>query len=830
MKKNISINIGGIIFHIEEDSYDRLNSYLSTINRYFESFDDSKEIIDDIENRIAEIFLSKLNDGKQVIIKEDVEELVQTMGTVADFEAQIEMEEKEQPTSESSEKESKQEEFQASDSTESTGQNTQKRLFRNNNQRILGGVASGIAHYFSIDPLWVRLLFLLVFFNILFPALTGAVFLAYIVLWIVVPGSNDLEEDKSYKKLYRNPDERVLGGVSSGIASFFGSDPTVIRLLFVLSIFLGGAGLILYIILWIITPEARSITEKMQMQGEPVTLSNIESNVKSSLKVKEGEENAFVKVLLFPFRLIALVFETLGRFLGPFLRFLVDAIRIFFGVLVIIVGSSLMFSSIVLWAVLLGVAEGWTDYVHLDDIPVEMFIGGLNAFTVTALMTLLFIPALAIGILGIVIILRRKVGSPYFGWSLFGFWIIALIITSFMVPDFIGNYRVEDDYKEERTLAQADTSMIPTLRLNRSLLFDDYDGVDLRLRGHSDSTYKVVVRYESRGRNARDARASAESLDYRVVFENDNIYFDEELDFTNQEFRFQTADVIFYIPFGQKFRMESELDEILINTLHLNDYRSYQMEGNDWIFDQSGILCLTCADRMDRSSESRNYGDKDERTDNWPEVGGETIDYDFADFESIKVNSRFYVEIVQGDEYIVQVKGRDAHEVRLTQMRDELDVKFRDDWDVWNRDFDRSIDLYLYVQAPQLSEIELGGACKGKIIGFDTPDMEITLMGASDMNAELVTDRLDINLSGASKLQIEGTSRTLDARSDGASTLKAFGMEAQYVDVRVNGASKAEVNASETLEADASGVSQIRYRGTARVNSNKDGLSTIKKD
>ena len=225
----------------------------------------------------------------------------------------------------------------------------------------MGGVASGIAHYFSIDPLWVRLIFLLVFFNILFPAITGAIFVVYIILWIVVPGNNELVEDKTYKKLYRNPDDRVLGGVSGGIASFFGSDPTVIRLLFVLSIFLGGAGLILYIILWIITPEAGSITEKMQMQGEPVTLSNIESNVKKSLKVKEGEENVFVKVLLFPFRLIALAIGALGKFLGPFLKFLVDASRILVGLIIVSIGASFMFVSLILWGLLIGIAEGWSE-------------------------------------------------------------------------------------------------------------------------------------------------------------------------------------------------------------------------------------------------------------------------------------------------------------------------------------------------------------------------------------------------------------------------------------------------------------------------------------
>ena len=85
MKKNISINISGIIFHIEEDGYDKLKEYLDTIHRYFASYDDSSEIIADIENRIAEIFLSKLKEGKQVITLEDVEALMATMGGIKDF-------------------------------------------------------------------------------------------------------------------------------------------------------------------------------------------------------------------------------------------------------------------------------------------------------------------------------------------------------------------------------------------------------------------------------------------------------------------------------------------------------------------------------------------------------------------------------------------------------------------------------------------------------------------------------------------------------------------------------------------------------------------------
>ena len=87
MKKTISINISGILFHIEEDGYDTLRKYLDAINKHFSGYKDSKEIILDIENRIAEIFLSNLKNNKQVITAENVDKLIEKMGTIADFNA-----------------------------------------------------------------------------------------------------------------------------------------------------------------------------------------------------------------------------------------------------------------------------------------------------------------------------------------------------------------------------------------------------------------------------------------------------------------------------------------------------------------------------------------------------------------------------------------------------------------------------------------------------------------------------------------------------------------------------------------------------------------------
>ena len=245
MKKNISINISGIIFHIEEDGYEKLKNYLDAINKYFSAFDDSKEIIADIESRIAEIFLARLSETKQVITLEDVDGLITTMGSIEDFQAVEDSE----PDPFKIEDEEKSEEVKG------------KKLFRDSKRKIIGGVASGIAHYFSIDPLWIRLLFIVLTFDIFITTtISGVTILGYIILWIVLPDSNELPEDKKLKKMYRNPDDRVIGGVSSGVAAYFGIDVVVIRILFILSIFLGGAGIITYIILWIILPEASTIT------------------------------------------------------------------------------------------------------------------------------------------------------------------------------------------------------------------------------------------------------------------------------------------------------------------------------------------------------------------------------------------------------------------------------------------------------------------------------------------------------------------------------------------------------------------------------------------
>ncbi|MFK7952997.1 MAG: PspC domain-containing protein [Ekhidna sp.] len=820
MKKNISINIGGIIFHIEEDGYDKLKSYLDSVNKYFSSFEDSKEIIEDIEGRIAELFLAKLDEGKQVINHEDVDDLVATMGTTKDFEASIETEPAE-PQSRKKEEENETEEDASEEKQSNSSQSStseSKKFYRDEKRKVIGGVASGMANYFSVDPIWVRLLMLAFLLNIFFWGLSSVIFVAYIVLWIAVPASSQLEEDKKVKKLFRSTEDKVLGGVSGGIASYFGADPVLIRVLFVLSIFLGGAGLVAYIILWIISPEAKTITEKMQMQGEPVTISNIEENVKKSLNVKEGEENVFVKILLFPFRLIALIFNAIGSALGPLLKFAVEGLRVLVGVFFVCLGFIMMVAFTISLTVLLGVGGTLESLVHFGDFPAEQLVNSTSTIALVSAYLTSVIPSLGVALLGLVIILKKRVTSAAVGWSLFGLWLLGMIGLAFSIPAIVKDYSAEGTVRKEvRFDAQEE---VVTLRLN-DLDMDAFEKTDLRLRGHEDSTYLLSLEYTSRGFSRSNAKENAEAVSYKVEKNGTDFYFDSDLDFNEAPFRFQEVDATFYLPYGQVFRMDYDLRKILINSLWMYDYRASQMDGNDWVFDENGLNCLTCEnDRSDReySSSYRKRNGKDQKT------------YAFQEFDEVKLISLFDFEIIQGDDYSVELQGDEDEldEVYLEQSGDELEIRYKNDWKWWRK---KNIDkIKIFIEMPELEYLLVRGACVGELKGFESEDMRLEIEGASDVTAEIFPQYLELEIAGASELTLIGDAEDLEANIVGASQLYAFEFPTNVVDVKAIGASTAKVYANNELKANAVGASTVRYRGSAQLNSSSAGLSSVKKD
>ncbi|WP_461449765.1 PspC domain-containing protein [Mucilaginibacter sp.] len=163
MNKTIIININGIVFHIEEDAYEILKNYMTDVKRHFLNSADSLEITTDIENRVAEMFSELLAaENKQVIVEQDVNKVIDQMGRVEDFDNLYE--------------ESGSTTF-GTDTYNISG----RRLFRDPDDHLISGVCAGIANYFNIQPLWIRLAFAMSFF------FAGSGLLLYIILWIVIP-------------------------------------------------------------------------------------------------------------------------------------------------------------------------------------------------------------------------------------------------------------------------------------------------------------------------------------------------------------------------------------------------------------------------------------------------------------------------------------------------------------------------------------------------------------------------------------------------------------------------------------------------------------------
>ncbi len=165
MNKVMNINIGGSVFHVDEEAYEKLKSYLKQINRHFKNTQGGEEIIIDIEARIVELFQQKLVGKKEVITMEDVSEVIAIMGNPSEFE--------EDTTSDYNDPD--------------ISQVSRKRLFRDIDTRMIGGVCSGLGAYFRIDTVWFRIGFVVA-------TLSGLSILVYLILWAIIPPARTISE------------------------------------------------------------------------------------------------------------------------------------------------------------------------------------------------------------------------------------------------------------------------------------------------------------------------------------------------------------------------------------------------------------------------------------------------------------------------------------------------------------------------------------------------------------------------------------------------------------------------------------------------------------
>ena len=298
MKKVININFQGRILPIEEDAFEILKQYIETLRVYFTNEEGRDEIINDIECRVAELCEDKLKKGAVCITEEDIDSIISSIGRPADFDAQEGFE----ASTSQSQQNGNQNTGDHTNSNFYRNGNIPKRLYRDEQNKVLGGVCSGIANYFVIEPWIVRILW---FF------LIGLNILIYIILWIAVPSSSVKEVGGVRKRLFRDIDNKIIGGVSAGLAKYFGIQVWIIRVLFLipfirfvvnfrhlhlfqfwdapdfpnfLDITFSPGAVFVYIVLWLVLPEAKTSADKLEMVGEKVDLNSIKNTIQNDME------------------------------------------------------------------------------------------------------------------------------------------------------------------------------------------------------------------------------------------------------------------------------------------------------------------------------------------------------------------------------------------------------------------------------------------------------------------------------------------------------------------------------------------------------------------
>ncbi|MBD2755300.1 PspC domain-containing protein [Spirosoma validum] len=836
MKKTISINISGVIFHIEEDGYDKLRSYLTTVQQYFSTYEDSQEIITDIENRIAEKLLAKLKAAdKQAVSLEDVNELTTAMGTVADFEAV----EEEEVLVTSGGRNSAQGIGTGQGAKSMGGRNpTQnpmpsapnpplepRRLVRDLRRKTLGGVCAGLAHYFNMDVVWVRLIFLLLFLalpplgqNEFFAGVSGFTFIVYIAMWVALPGVVTIEDDKTVKKFFRNPEDKVLGGVASGIAAYFGVDTGVIRLLFVLGIVLGGVGFLLYIVLWMIAPQANTLTEKMEMQGQPITLSNIENSIKQNLNINEtpNSESTLTRILLFPFRAIATIIGGLGSALGPLLTGVVAVIRVFAGVIMLVVAFALMIACIAVLGGAIGIGTHFGP--GSDFAPIEFIRADITVPMVLSSFLVGFIPAFGLAILGVMLITMRSVLSSRTALTLAGVWLVSLVVFAGTATPLISSFQRRGTVEETKVLNVA--AGTPTFAMNE-VENDDNWRPSIDMKGYDGTTVNLIQHFRAQGSTRSEAQANARQIKYAYAVKDSTVRFDETLELRpNAHFRAQDLDMDLMIPYEKPFRMTHDFARFVRN--EFGEKELERMEASIWKFTKTdGLVCINYP-----REKNRDYDDEDndvtdltddvqsavtsELGDDFDRIGDHTRQFNVTNFSKVDVGGAFVVRFRKGDTYKVVADGRekDLDDINVKvdggTLKVSIDGKGLFNWGNHKR-------VGLTITVPQaIDELQLSGASKASLTGFEKyDDLTIDMSGACRTVFEGDVNKLNLDLSGASNVVLRGHADQLDADLGGACKLEATGMTIDKASVDAGGASHANLGQVGTLDSETSGASKV---------------------
>jgi phage shock protein PspC (stress-responsive transcriptional regulator) len=525
MNKTIIININGLVFHIEEDAYEVLRSYMTDVKRHFANEEDSAEITTDIENRIAEMFNEMLaRETRQVIVTADVRTVITQMGTIEDFE---------------------------------TTDTEQRSIF---------------------------------------------------------------EDNTAGRKLFRDPDDHLLGGVCAGIANYFDIDTLWIRIAFVCAVPAGGFGFLAYLILWIIVPKANSRADKMAMKGERLDLKGFVKNFEDEVKnVHHSLSNASTNARPFAYK----VRDFVGDFFDHFRYFLGGAGKVILkliGILIMLTCFGFLIADVVGLAFILAAGH---DVFHLFPFSIINYsysdVIYFSAFAVVA------IPLLTIILLTLRSVFNSRVLGKSTSYTLLILWIVAISLLGYYASKVAGDFKESESFSQTVNV-KASSNGTYYLKLNdikylskedsvrldindlfkgKIILDDNDDDGDMRHNRpksvfihieRSDVAQAVLVEeFISRGSSERNALANIRNTTYFFNQQDSILTFDRELKLgSNGLWRDQHVRLTLKLPMNAKVVIDRKLEHYLENVSIYDcnrDNKKEDAQTSTFIMTNTGLQC-----------------------------------------------------------------------------------------------------------------------------------------------------------------------------------------------------------------------------------------------
>ncbi len=595
MKQVININFQGRVVPIEVTAFDILKNYTESLNRHFANEQGKEEIINDIESRIGELFQEKLKSGATCITEEDVNNIIKNMGRPEDFDTTGD-------------------ESQAGQNKESGshasmgGAGYAKKLYRDENDKVLGGVCSGLGNYFGIDSVILRIIFVIMFFS-------GIGFLAYIILWAVVPSSAVSEIGAYRKKLYRDTDNKLIAGVCSGLSKYFGVPIWIPRLLFLipflsfafkwghwgglsfpdfLSFSFSPGSFLVYIILWLVLPEATTTAEKLEMKGEKVDMNSIKNSVVEEMKgVKERAEKLSKEaagIAREKSKIMGAEFSSaVKRNRNPIGNIVAGFFKIIFYIIFGSIAIGLVFA-------LFGLAIAAIGVFPIKDF---VFNGALQNWLAWG--TLIFF--IAVPIVGVITwIIRRltrvRSGNKNLAFGFSILWLLGWVCFIMLLANVSKDFRRTNNPAEQFiTLANPHVSRMDItaddpdktfFRTNWSR-FDLYEALDsdtvyvrnvvFKIEKSETDSFRVSIMRIARGQSRTAADTTARNIQYNVIQKDSTLLIDKGIAITKREkFRNQYVIVRIYVPVGKQINIDRSVGR-------WNDATIGFYDDDDWNFE-----------------------------------------------------------------------------------------------------------------------------------------------------------------------------------------------------------------------------------------------------